>query len=1321
MLEEATWTPPGEFDEYRIIRQLGKGSMGQVYLAHDLVLERPVAVKFLGAYRPDTVERERFLVEARAVARIQHPNVMAIYRVGEIAGRLYLVSEYIRGQSLAELELPLPSARVLEIGVGLARGLGAAHRQGVLHRDIKLSNAVIDEVGEVKLLDFGLAKLVDVQLDRPLSSASSTQDAPIEAPAPSASSSQSRSPVDETTQDLVMRAAQNARQMVVQRLADTARLDPVGATAPTPKVRRDDDSGGFKGGWSGSASITRQGTVMGTPHYMAPELWLADPASRRSDVFALGVLLFILASGKPPHDAESPFDLAMLVQEKDAPKLAAFAPGVDPGLAAIVDRCLERDPYQRFASAEELRSALEVLAAPRRPGAAPAGPPSGNPYRGLQAFEAEHRSLFFGRSAEIRAVVERLRSDSFVCVAGDSGVGKSSLCRAGVVPMVNEGSLDPAKTWRTVTMTPGRYPKQSFVAVVARGFGMSEDDVSALLKSEPEALVRALRRQLGESGGCLIFIDQFEEFVTIAEPAEVALIGPLVVRLLAGIPGLKVMATVRGDFLTRVATVPGLGDEVARGIFLLRPLSPEGAREAIVGPAQAHGVSFESEDLVDELVEAGVKGSLPLLQFALAELWESRDTSRAEISSAELRKIGGVTGALARHADGVLASLLPAQRQAARRLLMRLVTLDNTRASLTLDELAAFHDASKAALDALVRGRLLVVKEAGERMVYEIAHEALVGGWAQLAGWLEDEKEARAVLHRLEAAASEWERLGKGREGLWSASQVEEAGVLERGDLRPREVAFLEASSREAARAKVLRRVAIAAVPLLVAAVYGATWLQAQRVIGARIRAHTDAAEESLGAARRGEALISQLRREVALRFGSRDIEGGEALWAEARSRMSDVSKAYRDGIQSLESALSLEGGRSDVREALAQALFERARFYEGSGDPALVSDLIARLRIYDESGAWQREWDAPARVRLRVEPSGAKALLQAYAAGSDGSMVLGAARELDLVSGGEIEITPGSYLLALSAEGRSAVRYPFAAARREALSLDITMPPAERVPEGFVYVPAGRFLFGFLGDEDMRRSFYEASPLMPVFTDEYLIARHETTIGEYLEFLDDLSEEDRETYRTRGEGAGLGDRISIERRAGGWQIDWRFGGEVIVAGDGEDFVYSRRKKNQAQVWRRLPIAGVSARDAEAYLAWLDRSGRVPGARLCSEFEWERAARGADARLYPHGAVLAPDDANFDATYEHDAPAMGPDMVGSHARSMSPFGLHDMSGNVFEWVTSSLGDGLLVRGGSFFFPSVVVRTINRQVFSPETRSVHVGIRVCADYPTSTQK
>jgi serine/threonine protein kinase/formylglycine-generating enzyme required for sulfatase activity len=1294
VLEEATWTPPGEFDEYRIVRPLGRGSMGQVFLAQDLVLDRPVAVKFLGSFRPDPVERERFLVEARAVARIQHPNVMGIYRVGEIQGRLYLVSEYIRGQSLGDLELPLPWAKVLEIGIGLARGLGAAHRQGVLHRDIKLSNALIDEFGQVKLLDFGLAKLVDVPGDRTIasSSASSTQ----------------RGIVPETRQDLVMRAANNARHMVVQRLADTAKLEPVAGNAPTPKVqRRVDESPRFKDGWSGgAASITRQGTVMGTPHYMAPELWLADPASRRSDVYALGVLMYILCCGKPPHDADSPFDLAMLVQEKEPLPLLSLAPGVDARLAGIIDRCLERDPYQRFASAEELRSALEVVAAPQRRGGP--GIPTGNPYRGLQAFEAEHRSLFFGRSAEIRAVVERLRADSFVVVAGDSGVGKSSLCRAGVVPMVNEGNLDPGKTWRTVIMTPGRYPRQSFVAVVARGFGLGEEEVSTLLKSEPEALVRALRKQLGEAGGCMIFIDQFEEFVTIAEPAEVALIGPLVVRLLAGIPGLKVMATVRGDFLTRVATVPGLGDEVTRGIFLLRPLSPEGAREAIAGPAQAHGVAFESDELVDELVEAGVKGSLPLLQFALAELWESRDTSTSVISTAELRKIGGVTGALARHADGVLAGLLPAQRAAARRLLMRLVTLDNTRASLTLEELAAAGEASKAALDALVRGRLLVVKEAGERMVYEIAHEALVGGWAQLAGWLEEEKEARAVLHRLEAAASEWERLGRGQVGLWSASQVAEAGTIEHAGLRPRESEFLVVSAREATRARRLRRALIVAVPLALLSTYGGLWVQGQRALRERVDASFREAQRRLGDAE-VSARSAQQQSAAALQwFDSQAVAQGEELWAKAQAERVVAAREFAEASQAAETALSLDNSREDIRMFLADVLLERVLHLEkGVAFDGGVSrdELVARLALYDREGTRIARLKGAAHLYLTVTPPAARVAIAAYVFDEGGKARLAERRDLGVVRALEpVMVDPGSYLLTVTSEGYADLKLPVLVERDERLPVDVTMRKTDDIPPGYTYIPAGRFLFGGAGDPDLRRSFMNAVPLHQVSTGSYLIATHEATFADYMEFLEGSDEELRQKHMPR----------TLRREGpGAWVLSWDRDAPYEVA-SGQLFTYPGGGHLTPGVWERYPVVGITAVDALAYVGWLDGSGRLPGARLCTDYEWERAARGADSRFYPHGNTVAPNEANFDRTYGQDPRLMGLDEVGAYPASTSPYGVLDMAGNAFEWVSSSLQPSSYVaRGGGFAMDALQMRVMSRETLDAGYRSEFVGVRVCA--------
>src|SRR5512140_3856509 len=154
------WVPPESFDEYRLVKALGRGSMGQVWLAHDTVLDRLVAVKFIAELPVNDAVRHRFLPEARAAARVQHHNIIAVYRGGEIGPRPYLISEYVRGDSLDKLARPVAWPRLLEIAIGLARGLAAAHRQGVLHRDLKPANAIVSETGEVKLLDFGLAKLL---------------------------------------------------------------------------------------------------------------------------------------------------------------------------------------------------------------------------------------------------------------------------------------------------------------------------------------------------------------------------------------------------------------------------------------------------------------------------------------------------------------------------------------------------------------------------------------------------------------------------------------------------------------------------------------------------------------------------------------------------------------------------------------------------------------------------------------------------------------------------------------------------------------------------------------------------------------------------------------------------------------------------------------------------------------------------------------------------------------------------------------------------------------------------------------------------------
>src|SRR5215470_15319159 len=153
------WSPPPRFDGFELRGLIGQGGMGQVYLAHEDMLDRPVAIKFILGEQLNAPARERFLTEARAVARLAHANVVAVHRIGEVEGRPYVAYEYIAGRNLEERPGPATWQQVMRIGVGVARALAAAHSRGVLHRDIKPANIIEAESGEVKLVDFGLAKM----------------------------------------------------------------------------------------------------------------------------------------------------------------------------------------------------------------------------------------------------------------------------------------------------------------------------------------------------------------------------------------------------------------------------------------------------------------------------------------------------------------------------------------------------------------------------------------------------------------------------------------------------------------------------------------------------------------------------------------------------------------------------------------------------------------------------------------------------------------------------------------------------------------------------------------------------------------------------------------------------------------------------------------------------------------------------------------------------------------------------------------------------------------------------------------------------------
>jgi eukaryotic-like serine/threonine-protein kinase len=1272
-LVNAAWSPPDEFDEFRIVRSLGFGAWGQVYLAHDLLLERLVAVKFVYPAR-DPAARARVLEEARAIARLQHPNVVAIYRVAEFAEHPYLVYEYVHGRALNELERPRPWRQVVDIALDLTRGLAVAHRRGVLHRDVKPANVILTDEGRAKLLDFGLALILD------------------------------RRNADESA---VMSPSQ--RRGSSDRIAATPAARSAEAV-DIPREPRDDSSHAY-------SPRPDPGYLVGTPMYMAPEVWRGDSATRRSDLYSLGILLYELLAGAAPHRDVPISELAVTVQEREIPRLAEAAPSVEPALAAVVDRLIQRDPAARFPSADALVVALEDCIAP----ASTDGHPGGNPYRGLAAFESTHASLFFGRRSEIRELVDRVRAEAFVVVGGDSGTGKSSLCRAGVLPVLAKDG------WSCVEVVPGRHPVRSLAAALAPWTGTDEAALVELLRDSPDAVARAIRQhaltggraatepKLAPSGETpesirlprrrlALFVDQLEELLTLADAGEARVVATAIAALAVRSPSVRVLTTARSDFLSRLAVLPGLGEEMARALYFLRPLTGEHIREVIVRPAAALGVGFESEALIDTLVAQTehAPGGLPLLQFTLAELWDARDVTARTIRAESLTTLGGVGGALTRHADRLIAGLGGDEQDAVRRILLRLVTEEGTRTRRSKAELLSAgpaQDAERSALEVLVRGRVLVANNT-EDGAYEIAHEALLTSWSTLQGWLQRDAANQVVRERIQQAASWWERMGRPRDLLWGARQLADAKVLDRADLGPREIEFLDACGRAIRTQRMI--IAGGATALVVGAVVVglAIWANARRELEARVAVNMQEATTVLADARRIARQRDVVRSTALGLFDGGSWSEAEEEWATAEALALREASKYRAAMEHLDSVVLLDPSRAGLRRWIADVAFERLLRVTRDHRRDLADELESRLTTYDD-GRHKATLVAPARVDLTITPPTAKVWIER----DNARHILGTTPLSETLQ-------PGLVVLSFEAPGHVTARLPILLAPGEKLVLAHTLPTVASAPPGMLYVPPGRFLFGSTEGTSMRRGFLSTAPLHEVWTDGYFIGRFEVTFAEWIEFLDDLPPAERRRRRPQLSTASTFELTEIGPRR--WRFTMKPSQRLYTAVTGERLRYEQRRKRAEQDWTKFPVSSVSYDDVLAFAAWLDRTRRLPGARPCTEYEWERAARGADGRTFPNGDTLAPDDANIDVTYGREPLAYGPDEVGSHPDSRSPVGAEDMAGNAWEFASSILApEKPVVRGGSWYIAEISARSMNREYSEPTMRASGVGVRLCA--------
>jgi serine/threonine-protein kinase len=345
---------------YEIVRRLGAGGSGVVYLATDTLLQRPVVLKILRAGLMSAEKiRSTVLREARLASAIEHPNVCAIYEVGESGDEGYIVMQYVPGQSLDRLIArgPARPQLVLSVGIQVADGLQAAHGLGIFHRDLKPQNIMLTDGGLAKILDFGLAR---------------------------------RLPPEE------------------------AAFDPT-----KPGLAKDA---------SVAATYTARG---GTIRYMAPEQFVTGQSSVQSDVWALGVILYELVSGRHPFarpDAED-FQVIRAIQFSEAPDLSEIVPEISPELKSVISTCLEKNPAARYASAAEVREALKTImkALQIETGSIPGEAAANLPTTGV---EAEKRAAGF-----LSMLAERFRESSSERVQQNSLV---------VLPFTNLGAAEVA-------------------------------------------------------------------------------------------------------------------------------------------------------------------------------------------------------------------------------------------------------------------------------------------------------------------------------------------------------------------------------------------------------------------------------------------------------------------------------------------------------------------------------------------------------------------------------------------------------------------------------------------------------------------------------------------------------------------------------------------------------------------------------------------------------------------------------------------------------------------------------------------------------------
>lgn len=562
--------------------------------------------------------------------------------------------------------------------------------------------------------------------------------------------------------------------------------------------------------------------------------------SRAEDVRQLGELIFRALTLHPA--------------DRD-PRISRWRHDLPTDLDHAVSRALHPNPELRFERVEDFARALrqsvglDVMAVMGEV-RGEQGPDveRRNPYKSLRAFHEVDAADFHGRDVLIDEMVEAISRTRLLAVVGPSGSGKSSVVRAGLLPKLRRGEVVGSEQWLITDMFPGTHPFDNLEAALLRVAPMRPPNLYERLTADATGLGNVVEQLLpDEKTGLVILIDQFEELFSLsASPSERdRFLDALTNAVLSIDSRLHVILTLRADFFDQPLQHPEFAQVLRSSVVTVSPPTRDGLARAISEPAKRAGVSLEPglvTRIVDDVREQ--PGGLPLLQFALTELFARREGDL--LTQAAYEALGGVGGTLARRAEETYSSLLPDAREATKQMFLRLVTVDefadDTRRRVRQSELLDI-DVDRTVMSVVIQrfGALRFLsfdRDAASRTpTVELAHEAILREWHRLRTWIDERREDLLIHRRIQMTVQDWRDSDRDSGYLLRGSRLEQALVwIGRTDIAVSEqerrlveesIAFdvAERSEREALEHKAARRrkaaIGILAGAAVVASVLG--------------------------------------------------------------------------------------------------------------------------------------------------------------------------------------------------------------------------------------------------------------------------------------------------------------------------------------------------------------------------------------------------------------------------------------------------------------------------------------------------------------------